>query len=73
MIQTNLCLTLFPWANDGFRTLGLDGGTGRGKEAGALHWWMALFTHWLQEDLVLAGEQQALEAGKALLKKKKKK
>lgn len=72
-IQNNLCLTFFPWTNDGFWTLGLDGGTGRSKEAGALHWWMGLFTHWLQKDLILAGKQQAPEADKALLKRKKKK
>lgn len=72
-IQNHLRLTFFPWTNDGFWTLGLDGGTGRGKEAGALHWWMSLFTHWLQKDLILAGKQQAPEADKALLKRKKKK
>lgn len=72
-IQNNLCLTFFPWTNDGFWTLGLDGGTGRSKEAGALHWWMGLFTHWLQKDLILARKQQAPEADKALLKRKKKK
>lgn len=60
-------LTFFSRTNDGFWTLGLDSGTGRGEEAGAFHGWMGLFTYWLQKDLILAGEQQALEADKALL------
>lgn len=62
-------LAFFSRTYDGFWTLGLDGGAGRGEEAGAFHGWMSLFTYWLQKDLVLAGEQQALEADKALLER----
>lgn len=51
------CLTFFPGTSDGFGTLGLDGGTGRGEEAGALHWWVTHLTDRLQKDFVLTGEQ----------------
>lgn len=60
-------LTFFSRTGDGFWTLGLDGSTGGSEERGAFCQRMNLLADWLQKDFILTGEQQALQADKALL------
>lgn len=51
---------------DWFRALGLDGCTGRGEEDGALCRRSGLLAERLQEDFVLAGEEEARQADEGL-------
>lgn len=50
-----------------FGALGPDGGTGGGEEEGGFCLGTSLSTQWLEVHSVLTGEEQAVEAGKALL------
>lgn len=61
-------LTCFSRTGDGFGILGLDGGTGRSEETGAFGQRSMLLADRLQEDFILAGEEEAAQADEVRLR-----
>lgn len=68
-LSQNLWMTWnsLTWAGDVFMSLAPDGGTGWGKEGGALILGASLGFQHVNSDFVLAGEQQAREVNVVLL------